>query len=108
MLRWDFATVADHLGAAIAAAEAGLRLEQAVHGLDGKSERELQALLAAGLAPSYEVAREVHYPSTRGRKLTHRPRCDLVLSPLGHPLDREERQPSLFDPPAPCPCEEAL
>ena len=85
-LKWDFSTVADHLGEALSAAEADLRLEQAVYGLDAKDERQLQALLAERLAGRYEVTREVHYPSTQGRKLSHRARCDLVLTPKGRPL----------------------
>ncbi len=85
-LKWDFSTVADHLGEALTAAEADLRLEQAVYGLDAKDERLLQALLAERLAGRYEVAREGHYPSTQGRKLSHRARCDLVLTPKGRAL----------------------
>ncbi|MDB5302755.1 MAG: hypothetical protein JWM97_304, partial [Phycisphaerales bacterium] len=83
---WDFSTVADHIGQALQAAEDDLRLEQAVYGLDALDERELQALLAQRLAPHYSVAREAHYPSGKGRKASHRARCDLVLSPLGKPL----------------------
>ena len=86
-LKWDFSTVADHLEEALRSAEADLRLEQAVYGLDAKDERDLQALLAGRLATWYSVAREVHYPSSKGKKLTHRARCDLVLSPKGHPLE---------------------
>ena len=73
-LKWDFCTLADHLGAAARSAEDDLRLEQAVYGLDAKDERSLQALLADRLHRNYEVAREVHYPSTKGKKLSHRPR----------------------------------
>lgn len=107
-LLWDFSTVADRLGQAVQAAEDELRLEQAVYGLDARDERQLQALLAERLAAHYEVNREVHYPSTRGRKLTHRARCDLVLAPLGKVLrlDRGTRdQPTLFDPPPEKICE---
>jgi hypothetical protein len=86
-LKWDFSTVADRLGEALLAAEADLRLEQAVYGLDVKEERELQALLAERLAQWYEVAREVHYPSSAGKKLSFRARCDLVLTPKDHPLE---------------------
>jgi len=86
-LKWDFSTVADRLGDALQSAEAELRLEQAVYGLDVKEERDLQALLAQRLAHWYHVAREVHYPSSAGKKLSHRARCDLVLTPQGHPLE---------------------
>jgi hypothetical protein len=58
-----------------------------VRGLDGLDERALQVLLAGRLAAHYQVVREVHYPSTAGRKLTHRPRCDLVLTPPGRSFE---------------------
>lgn len=81
-------------------AERELRQEQAVYGLDVKEEREIQSLLAERLKTHYEVAREVHYPSTQGRKLSHRPRCDLVLTPKDHPLDPSELpEQTLFTPP---------
>src|SRR5690554_1384956 len=95
-MRWDFSEVADDLGRVIEGAEAELRLEQAVYGLDARDERALQALLADRLAERYDVAREVHYPSSVGRKLTHRQRCDLVLTPRGLPLRLDSRPPTLF------------
>jgi hypothetical protein len=98
-LNWDFSTLADRLGGVLQKAEGDLRLEQAVYGLDAKDERTLHALLADGLAAHYEVAREVHYPSSWGRKLTHRQRCDLVLSPKGRPLRLDHSPPTLFDTP---------
>ena len=107
-LLWDLSTFADHVGHVIESAEADLRLEQAVYGLDAKNERELQQLLAAGLTTHYEVNREVHYPSSTGAKLTHRKRCDLVLSPKRRPLRLDSRPPTLFDHPNPCPPAEAL
>jgi hypothetical protein len=107
-LAWDFHTLADRLGGALEAAEADLRLEQAVYGLDRLAERPLQALLASRLGAVYEVAREVHYPSTRGRKLTHRARCDLVISPKGLPLRLDSAAPTLFDPAAMCEPVDAL
>jgi hypothetical protein len=105
---WDFSALADHLGQALASAEEELRLEQAVYGLDVRDERALQALLAERLAHHYEVSREVHYPSTAGRKMTHRPRCDLVLSAAGKPLRLDTRPPGLFDPPEFCEPADAL
>ena len=108
-LKWDFSSVADHLGEALAAAEAELRLEQAVYGLDVKSERELQQLLAGRLTGRYEVSREVHYPSTGGRKLSHRPRCDLVLTPHGQPLEPPVlEETTLFTPPRAITCCKAV
>jgi hypothetical protein len=106
--KWDFSTLADHLERAVRAAEDELRLEQAVYGLDARDERALQALLAERLTGQYEVAREVHYPSTRGNKLTHRQRCDLVLSPKGHPVRLDRAPPTLFDPPDLCEPGDAL
>ena len=105
---WDLHTVTQHLGAVVAAAEAGLRTEQAVYGLDAMDEVALHAVLAAGLGEWYAVAREVHYPSTAGRKLSHRQRCDLVLTPRGRPLRLDRAPPGLFDPADACPPEEAL
>jgi hypothetical protein len=107
-LKWDFCTLADHLGDAARAAEDELRLEQAVYGLDARDERSLQAVLAGRLSRDYEVSREVHYPSTKGKKLSHRMRCDLVLSPRGFPLRLDNSPPSLFDPPAVCVPSDAL
>lgn len=63
-----------------------LQLEQAVHGLDRCDEVELQALLHEGLRSHYAVGRELHYPSAEGKRSARR-RCDLVLGPLGTPLD---------------------
>ncbi|HEY7118843.1 MAG TPA: hypothetical protein VH475_19800 [Tepidisphaeraceae bacterium] len=97
-LQWDFATVADRLKTVMEQAEADLRLEQAVYGLDARSEVQLQDLIATGLRQFYDVAREVHYPSTAGRKLSHRQRCDLVLTPKGRPLRIDTAPPTLFDP----------
>ena len=107
-LKWDFSTLTDHLEQAVRAAEDDLRLEQAVYGLDTRDERALQALLAERLVGQYEVAREVHYPSTRGNKLTHRQRCDLVLSTKGHPVRLDRAAPTLFDPPEMCEPGDAL
>jgi hypothetical protein len=107
-LHWDHSTVADHLVAVIAAAEQDLRLEQAVYGLDTRDEKQIQALLAGRLVDWYEVAREVHYPSTAGRRLTHRQRCDLVLTPKGRPLRLDNKQPTLFDPPNQASADEGL
>ncbi len=107
-LYWDFSTVADRLGEAIERAEGELRLEQAVYGLDTKDELHLQSLLAERMSHYYEVAREAHYPSSRGNRLTHRQRCDLVLTPKGRPLALDSRPATLFDPPDQCPPEEAL
>ena len=107
-LRWDFVELIDRLHRLFVSAENELRIEQAVYGLDVRDERELQSLMAQRLARHYEVAREVHYPSTVGRKLTHRQRCDMVLTPRGRPLRLDSAPPTLFDPPNLAAPEEAL
>jgi hypothetical protein len=107
-VQYDFHDLADRLGQVVSTAEADLRLEQAVYGLDAKDEKQLQTLLANGLKAHYEVAREVHYPSSIGRKLTHRPRCDLVLTPSGRPLKLDFDPPNLFDAPNLCLPQEGL
>ncbi len=82
--------------------------EQAVYGMDVRDERALQSLLAERLGAFYEAAREVHYPSTVGKKLTHRQRCDVVLTPLGRPLRLDRAPPTLFDLPGMAAPEEAM
>jgi hypothetical protein len=107
-MTYDLSTVADHIGQVLKNAEADLRLEQAVHGLDTRDEKQLQSMLADGLKQWYGIAREVHYPSTVGNKLTHRQRCDLVLCPHGRELRLDSSPPSLFDPPDLCEPGQAL
>jgi hypothetical protein len=107
-VNYDLFTLADRLADVLQAAEADLRLDQAVYGLDSMDELKLHELLARGLASSYEVAREVHYPSSASAKRTHRPRCDLVLCPQGHPLKRDFEPVTLFDPPSQCRPQDAL
>jgi hypothetical protein len=107
-MNWDLSTVADRIGQVITVAEAELRVEQAVYGLDTRDEKQFQLLLAEGLKQWYGVAREVHYPSSAGRKLSHRQRCDLVLTPRGRELKLDSAPPTLFDPPDACLPEEAL
>ena len=107
-MRWNLAELADHLHEAIHLAEAALKLVQAVKGLDDLDERKFHELLAAGLASRYSVHREVHYPSSAGKKLTSRKRCDLVIAPMGRPLRLDIAPPTLFDPVDPTPPTEAL
>ena len=68
----------------------------------------MQTILADGLGQWFTVNREVHYPSTAGKKLTHRQRCDLVLCPNGRELKLDSAPPTLFDPPDACEPQEAL
>jgi hypothetical protein len=107
-VRYDLSTVADRLGEAIAQAERELQLEQAVYGLDARDELALQNLLASYLSQHFEIAREVHYPSSAGAKRTHRMRCDIVLSPRGCPLKLDFAPATLFDPKQQCSPQEAL
>lgn len=103
----EAARVCEHAAQVLAAADEALRLEQAVRGIDAWDERRLQEELAAGLGGAYTVAREVHYPSSLGARLTHRARCDLVLGPHGAPRALEHVAPTLFDAPG-CAPEDAL
>jgi hypothetical protein len=98
-MNWKWSTVADRFAQVLRKADAQVRLEQAVYGLDARDENSLQELLSDGLGRWYEVVREAHYPSSVGRKLTHRQRCDLVLTPRGQPLRVDSAPPTLFDPP---------
>ena len=97
-MKYDLSTVTDHLADALRCAEDTCRLDQSVYGLDSRDEIQLQDLLAESLQQHYEVAREAHYPSSRGAKRTHRMRCDIVLSPRGQPLKLDFAPPTLFDP----------
>lgn len=108
MNRFDLSTIADQLEQIIRLREDELRLEQAVYGLDSLAELKLHELLSAGLGAWYEVAREVHYPSSAGRKLSHRARCDMVLAPAGRPLRLDSKTPDLFTPANLTPPAEAL
>lgn len=108
MARWDLFSLTDQLSAVIGRAEESLRLEQAVYGLDARDEAQVQSMLAEGLAEHYEVTREVHYPSSAGNKLTHRQRCDIVLTPEGRPLRLDSAPATLFDPSNLCGPDEAL
>ena len=108
-MNWQFDKVADALSDVLRCAEAALRLEQAVYGLDALKERDAQELLADGLrhAGFCEVAREAHYPSELALTRPSRRRCDLVLTPPGRPLLVAE-EIDLFTSPAGCPPTEAL
>jgi len=108
-LIWRFDEVADAVGRVLRRAEADLRLEQAVYGLDAMKEVRLHEVLATGLEADgfCSVARECHYPSDLAKKRPGRRRCDLVLTPAGRPLLQAD-EVSLFTPPDACPPGEAL
>ncbi len=103
-MHWRFDEVADAFQRVLARAEADLRLEQAVYGLDAMKETKLQALLAERLIVDgfCNVAREQHYPSEVALKRPSRRRCDLVLTPPGRTLFVSDAV-DLFTPPDACP-----
>lgn len=81
---WNAAEVLAGASGGLRRAEAALSREQAVRGLDAKSEVELHPILASGLRDvGLGVLREQPYPGVvKGRaKRTERSRCDLVLLP---------------------------
>lgn len=84
--------------------------EQSPRGLDALDELGLHPLIAAAVAArDLDVAREVRYPTARGkRRETEGERCDIVLTPRGVPLRPTERRATLFDPPEQCDPEEAF
>ncbi len=98
--QWSVADIADVLEAGFLSAEAELRREQAVQGLDARSEVELHPLLQEILeAASIGATREVRYPSeSRRRRQTEGRRCDLVLTPDGNPLVEPQQKQTLFAP----------
>jgi hypothetical protein len=107
-MSFDLDILADQIAAGLQGREDELRLEQSVYGMDSLDELPMQQLLAAQLATHFSVAREVHYPLSAGKQLSHRNRCDLVLSPLGKPLKLDREPTSLFDPPEQCDPSDAL
>ncbi|MFT3787169.1 MAG: hypothetical protein QM770_13535 [Tepidisphaeraceae bacterium] len=100
--------LADAIGGVLAQRERDLRDEQAVYGLDSLDELRLHDVLASGLASEFGVTREVHYPSSVGKKLSHRARCDLVLTPHGRSLKLDSKPATLFDPADACSPDEAM
>ena len=98
--QWSVADIADVLEAGFLSAEAGLRREQAVRGLDARSEVELHPLLQEIFeAASIGATREVRYPAeSRRRRQTEGRRCDLVLTPDGKPLVEPQQKQTLFAP----------
>ncbi|MCC6797290.1 MAG: hypothetical protein IT366_19390 [Candidatus Hydrogenedentes bacterium] len=86
---WNFESLIDAFARPLQKEDAALREEQAVYGLDSWNESRIQSFLAARLGDCYKVSREVHYPSSAGKKLSHRMRCDLRIAPIsfhGPPL----------------------
>ncbi|MEZ4450458.1 MAG: hypothetical protein R3B09_13345 [Nannocystaceae bacterium] len=102
--------LADALAAGIERASAEVELEQAVHGLDTRSELELHPLLHDALrAAGHGVHPEQRFPRDRAkRRRSEGSRCDIVVTPAGLPLDGGEAQPDLFAPKIAVPLAEAI
>ncbi len=80
---WSWTALADALAAGLTRAAEAVELEQAVHGLDARSELELHPILHAALRDAgYGVAAEQRFPRDRHqRKRSSGSRCDLVVTP---------------------------
>lgn len=98
--QWSWHALADALHAGLTDAAAEVELEQAVRGLDARSELELHPVLHAALrAGGYGVHPEQRFPRERGKKRrSEGVRCDMVLTPAGVALAPEESQLGLFAP----------
>jgi hypothetical protein len=105
---WHIDTIAKAIADVLTKHEAQHQAERAVYGVDSLNELALHELIASGLSHELCVAREVHYPSHMNAKLTHRQRCDLVVTPAGRPLRQDARPAGLFDPPDQADASEAL
>jgi len=97
---WSWHELADALTKGLVTAAAEVELEQAVRGLDARSELELHPLLHASLrAAGYGVHPEQRFPRERGkRRRSEGVRCDMVVTPGGLALEAEETQLGLFAP----------
>ncbi len=97
---WSWPELADALAAGLTRAAADIELEQAVRGLDARSELELHPLLHMGLrAAGFGVHPEQRFPRERGkRRRSEGVRCDMVLTPGGLALADERPQLGLFAP----------
>lgn len=97
---WSWPELADALAAGLSGAAAEVELEQAVRGLDARSELELHPVLHAGLrAAGYGVHPEQRFPRERGkRRRSEGVRCDMVVTPGGLALEAEAPQLGLFAP----------
>lgn len=108
--RWSCPALADELQAGLARASDEVEAEQAVRGLDSRSELSLHPLIhGAWRDAGYGVHPEQRYPRDRGkRRRSEGSRCDLVLTPGGRPLVSDETQLGLFAPAAPVALADAL
>lgn len=106
---WIWEDLADALADGLRSASADVELEQAVRGLDSRSELELHPLLHDVLrARGYGVAPEVRFPREQLKpRRSEGSRCDMVLTPGGAPLADAPAQLGLFDPGGRFPLEDA-
>lgn len=105
------ADLADAIAAQILAAEAALRAEQAVYGLDARNELELHELIHAGLqSAGFGVYCEQRYPGVRAhkKKKSEGERCDVVVTLDDKPLRQPDVLGTLFDPADACDLDEAF
>src|SRR5438477_3759571 len=81
--QWTADEVCAAAATGVASAEAALREEQAVRGIDSLDERAIQGLLADGLRTTgFGVFREERYPSDSARRRrSEGRRCHPVLDP---------------------------
>lgn len=101
--RWSCPALADELQAGLARASDEVEAEQAVRGLDSRSELSLHPLIhGAWRDAGYGVHPEQRYPRDRGkRRRSEGSRCDMVVTPGQRPLAPDETQLGLFSPEAP-------
>lgn len=106
---WIWEDLADALAEGLRTASAEVELEQAVRGLDSRSELELHPVLHDALrARGYGVTPEVRFPREQlKRRRSEGSRCDMVLTPGGQPLAESAAQLGLFAPRDTFPLEDA-
>lgn len=106
---WIWEDLADALAEGLRTASAEVELEQAVRGLDSRSELELHPVLHDALrARGYGVTPEVRFPREQlKRRRSEGSRCDMVLTPGGKQLAEAASQLGLFDPRDTFPLEDA-
>lgn len=104
------ADLADAVAAQIRAAEDALRREQAVYGIDARSELQLHELIQSGLqSAGFGVFSEQRYPGVRThkKKKSEGERCDVVVTLDERPLRQPDVLGTLFDPADACDLDEA-
>jgi hypothetical protein len=105
----DWLRLATALEAGFSEAARAVDEEQAVRGLDSRSELELHPLIGASIRRAdFEVYCEERFPSERSRRRRNEgARCDFVVTPVGTALVHDGAQLGLFDPEHMVTCEDA-